>query len=153
MVLNHFDGDFALTGSEQQSSTVKLIKHTVKLLKLRKPEIFAVITLNTEQGGFTVKYLRPKDADGIANSVDRSELGAVWSGTALFAQIYLSENLRSLQYTNFLYYLQMKYKLDRVSQISERFPVDIQYFTGQNIRIHDRRGFIRSTNKIQDMYE
>ena len=40
-----------------------------------------------------------KDADGIANSVDPDEsdpLGAVWSGSALFAQTYLSENLGSL---------------------------------------------------------
>ena len=37
-----------------------------------------------------------KDADGIANSVDIAPLGAVWSGSALFAQIYLSKNLGSL---------------------------------------------------------
>ena len=34
-----------------------------------------------------------KDADGIANSVDSNPLGAVWSGSALFVQTYLSENL------------------------------------------------------------
>ena len=33
-----------------------------------------------------------KDADGMANSVDP---GAVWYGSTLFAQAYLSENLRS----------------------------------------------------------
>ena len=41
-----------------------------------------------------------KDADGIANSVDPGQtapLGAVWSGSALFAQTYLSENLGSLR--------------------------------------------------------
>ena len=32
----------------------------------------------------------PKDADGMANSV--------WTGSTLFAQIFLSENLRSLGY-------------------------------------------------------
>ena len=35
-------------------------------------------------------------ADGMANSVDAGQtvpLGAVWSGSALFAQAYLSENL------------------------------------------------------------
>ena len=37
--------------------------------------------------------MSPKDADRMANSVD---LGAVWSGSALFAQTYLSENLGSL---------------------------------------------------------
>ena len=35
-----------------------------------------------------------KDAEGIAVSVD--PLGAVWSGSALFAQTYLSENLGKL---------------------------------------------------------
>ena len=42
--------------------------------------------------------MHPKDAAGIANSVDPDQtapLGAVWSGSALFAQTYLSENLRS----------------------------------------------------------
>ena len=52
-----------------------------------------------------------KDADGIANSADPDQtapiansvdpdqtdlLGAVWSGSALFAQAYLSKNLGSL---------------------------------------------------------
>ena len=43
----------------------------------------------------------PKDAEGIANRVDPDQivlLGAVWSGSALFAQAYLSENLGSLLY-------------------------------------------------------
>ena len=45
--------------------------------------------------------MSPKDADGMANSVDPDQtapLGAVWSGSALFAQAYLSENLGSLRY-------------------------------------------------------
>ena len=41
--------------------------------------------------------MSPNDADGMANSVD-PDLGAVWSGSALFAQAYLSENLGSLRY-------------------------------------------------------
>ena len=40
--------------------------------------------------------MRPKDADGIANSVDPDQR-AVRSGSALFAKAYLSENLGSLQ--------------------------------------------------------
>ena len=43
----------------------------------------------------------PNGADGMANSVDPDQtapLGAVWSGSALFAQAYLSENLGSLRY-------------------------------------------------------
>ena len=46
--------------------------------------------------------MSPNDADRMANSVDPDQtapLGAVWSGSALFAQAYLSENLGSLRYT------------------------------------------------------
>ena len=45
--------------------------------------------------------MSPKDADGMANSIDPDKtapLGAVWSGSALFVQAYLSENLGSLRY-------------------------------------------------------
>ena len=45
--------------------------------------------------------MSPDDADGMANSVDPDQtapLGTVWSGSALFAQAYLSENLGSLRY-------------------------------------------------------
>ena len=45
--------------------------------------------------------MSPNDADGMANSVDPDQtapLGAVWSGSALFPQAYLSENLGSLRY-------------------------------------------------------
>ena len=48
--------------------------------------------------------MSPNDADGMANSVDPDQtapLGAVWSGSALFAQAYLSENLGLLLYTYF----------------------------------------------------
>ena len=38
--------------------------------------------------------MSPKDADGMVNSVDPDlTRGAVWSGSALFEQAYLSENL------------------------------------------------------------
>ena len=45
-------------------------------------------------------YMYSNNADRMANSVDpdQTDLGAVWSGSALFAQVYLSENLGSLQY-------------------------------------------------------
>ena len=49
--------------------------------------------------------MSPNDADGMANSVDPDQtapLGAVWSGSALFAQAYLSENLGSLRYSRAL---------------------------------------------------
>ena len=47
------------------------------------------------------RVMSPNDADGMANSVDPDQtapLGAVWSGSTLFAQTYLSENLGSLLY-------------------------------------------------------
>ena len=54
--------------------------------------------------------MRPKDAEEdaeeIANSVDPDQTalqGSVWSGSALFAQAYLSENLGSLRWLIFLH--------------------------------------------------
>ena len=44
--------------------------NTVKLLKIRTPENFAVIPLKFEKDGFNIRVMHPKDADGIANSVD-----------------------------------------------------------------------------------
>ena len=43
--------------------------------------------------------MRSNDADGMVNSVDPDQTAppAVWSGSALFAQAYLSENLGSLR--------------------------------------------------------
>ena len=46
------------------------------------------------------RVMHPKDADSIANSEDSDQtapLGAVRSGSALFAQTNLSENLGSLR--------------------------------------------------------
>ena len=48
------------------------------------------------------RVMSPNDADGMSNSVDPDQtapLGAVWSGSTLFAQAYLSENLGSLWYS------------------------------------------------------
>ena len=44
--------------------------------------------------------MHPKNAEGIANSVDPDQtapLGAVWSGSALFAQTCPSKNLGTLR--------------------------------------------------------
>ena len=51
---------------------------------------------------FYHRVMGPNDADGMANSVDPDQtapLGTVWSGSALLAQAYLSENLGWLRYT------------------------------------------------------
>ena len=48
--------------------------------------------------------MSPNDADRMANSVDPEQTApveAVGSGSALFAQAYLSVNLGSLRYFNF----------------------------------------------------
>ena len=37
------------------------------------------------------------DADGVANRVDPDQTAPLWSGSALFEQAYLSENLGSLR--------------------------------------------------------
>ena len=50
---------------------------------------------------FYYGVMGPIDADGRANNVDHDQtapLGAVWSGSTLFAQTCLSENLESLRY-------------------------------------------------------
>ena len=39
----------------------------------------------------------PNDADGMANSAEPDQTAAVWSGSALFAQTCLSENLGTLR--------------------------------------------------------
>ena len=50
--------------------------------------------------GFYSAILRSKDADRITNRVDTDQTapwGAVWSGSALFAQTYLSQYLKLLR--------------------------------------------------------
>ena len=69
-----------------------------KVPKLSGARNFAVSHLNFKQRGQSLGYFIKNDANRIANSADPDQtvpLGAVWS--ALFAQSYLSENLRSLQ--------------------------------------------------------
>ena len=51
--------------------------------------------------GFYSAILRSKDADRITNRVDTDQTapwGAVWSGSALFAQTYLSQYFKLLRY-------------------------------------------------------
>ena len=53
------------------------------------------------------RVMHPKDAAGIANSVD--PLGAVWSWSALFAQTYVSENLGSFTFKQCRPYINFKW--------------------------------------------
>ena len=55
----------------------------------------------------------PKDVDGIANSVDPDQtapLGAVWSGSTLFALTYLSENLGTIWYSTFSHHIRPQHQ-------------------------------------------
>ena len=58
---------------------------------------FAVITLKFEQGCFTAELMQPKDADGMANSVNPDQTEQSDFGSAVFAQASLSENLGLLR--------------------------------------------------------
>ena len=72
-------------------ATVKLLNSDAQKICYNHPKIWARWLYQ--------RVMHPKDAAGIANSVDPDQtapLGAVWSGSALFAQTYLSENLGSL---------------------------------------------------------
>ena len=65
--------------------------------------MFAVINLKFKQGHFYHREIYPKCVDRIANSADPDQtapIGAVLSGSTLFAQTCLSENLRLLWYYN-----------------------------------------------------
>ena len=58
-------------------------------------------TSDTENIAIVILKLGQKHAVGIANSVDPDQtapLGAVWSGSALFAKTCLSEKLGSLRF-------------------------------------------------------
>ena len=60
---------------------------------------------------FYYRVMSPKDADGMANSVDPDQTqGTVWSGSTLFAQTCLSENLRSLRYIFWTQYCMLKFQ-------------------------------------------
>ena len=74
-----------------------------KVPKFSDRRDFAVIHLKFKQKRPILKIFYQKHANGIANSEDLDQtapLGAVGSGSALFAQTYLSENLGSLLYND-----------------------------------------------------
>ena len=69
----------------------------------------------------------PEDADRMANSVDPDQtapLGAVWSGSALFSQTCLSENLGSLRYI-----VSKLFKYCPIIQYYPKFSVLPQFFS------------------------
>ena len=79
---------------------------------LCRQNLISVVT-DAVSGLFYYRVIGPKDADGMANSVDPDQtaplgahlmtpLGAVWSGSALFAQTCRYENLQSLRYKSLM---------------------------------------------------
>ena len=71
-----------------------------KVPKFSDARNFAEIPLNFKQMGPNLKVFCQNHANEIANGEDPDQtapLGAVWSGSALFAQTYLSEDLGSLR--------------------------------------------------------
>ena len=57
--------------------------------------------------------MHPKDADGMANSVDPDQTAsseAVWSWSALFAETYLSQYIEFLQYVMYWRYAGSNFK-------------------------------------------
>ena len=75
-------------------------RFTVKILKFWTPKKFAVIILKFDLYWFSV-VMPLNNVGGMAKSADPDQtapLGAVWSGSALFAQTWLSKNLGTLRY-------------------------------------------------------
>ena len=65
--------------------------------------------------------MSPNDADGMENSVDPDQTApkeAVWSGSALFAQAYLSENLGSLRYNACNYMTRLNQLVQKINRTS-----------------------------------
>ena len=52
--------------------------------------------------------MHPKDADGMANSVDPDQTASsVWSWSALFAETYLSQYIEFVRYNEYLAHLKV----------------------------------------------
>ena len=73
---------------------------TVNFLNIRTPRKICCNHYKIWTMWLYHRVMSPNDADGMAKSVDPNRtapLGAVWSGSALFVQTYLSKNLGNLR--------------------------------------------------------
>ena len=76
-----------------------------KTLKILDPRKLSCNTPKIQIKGPNLRVFLQKDSNGIANSENPDQtapLGAVWSGSALFAKTYLSENLGLLRFVTVL---------------------------------------------------
>ena len=134
----------ALLGTLNQVYNIKT-QHLVSFNKYRKfPKYFDTPKNCCNHSKIWTMWLyhrvmRPNDADGMANSVDPDKtapLGAVWSGSALFAQAYLSENLGSLRqsktYSKTIYFQSFLCILTRVFNFKMVFFVSLVYIAELN---------------------
>ena len=65
-----------------------------KISKIWTPQTIAIIVLKNRKVWCNIAWMHPKDADGMANSIDPDQTAsseAVWSWSALFAETYLSQ--------------------------------------------------------------
>ena len=103
----NFLGKHCRPRSDWSGSTLLVIAsasfgHTVNFLNIRTPKKICCNHSKIWTMWLYHRVMSPNAAGGMANSVDPDQtalLGAVWSGSAPFAQTCLSENLGSLQYT------------------------------------------------------
>ena len=76
--------------------------------------------------------MRPKDVDRMANSVDPDQTApqAVWSGSTLFAQTGLSENLGSLRVCWFMFrnlaYIEVSISFILFVQTDSKIPIRVR---------------------------
>ena len=83
-----------------------IIVPTIKILKFGTPQTIAIIVLKIEKVWCNIALMHPKDADGMANSVDPDQTAsseAVWSWSALFAETYLSQYIEFVRYLDFIW--------------------------------------------------
>ena len=85
--------------------------------------------------------MHPKDADGMANSVDPDQTAsseAVWFWSALFAETYLS------QYIEFVWYVQVRKKFAQISYNYELTLYIMAIITPANLLHHfnAQNGFV-----------
>ena len=77
------------------------------------------------------RVMSPNDAGEMANSVDPDQTAppAVWSGSGLFAQAYLSENLGSLRYSSIATFLHVSPYFSRQKKIECIFAIDTETYS------------------------
>ena len=85
------------TSDNTCKDTSPIVRKSVFVIFTQVRQKLATIAI-LEKQRFYHRVMHPKDADSIANSEDPDQTAPLGSGSALFAQTNLSENLGSLRY-------------------------------------------------------